>query len=89
MAAQDDVSAAAAALISLANAIGTIASDLQAAQANIKAQIAALEAKIASLGTPVDTTALNEAVAGIAGPLAALQSADAAVDALETPPAGT
>jgi hypothetical protein len=55
-------------------AIQAVAADLVAAVANIQAEIAAL-------GTPVDTSALNAAVEG-------LQSAQAAVDALETPPAG-
>ena len=84
MAAQDDVNAAAAALVSVTNTIGTIASDLTAAVANIQAEIAALQAA----NPAVDTTALNAAVAAVAAPLAALQSADTAVDALETPPAG-
>ena len=57
-------------------AIQAVAADLAAAVANIQAEIAAL-------GTPVDTGPLNTAVA-------ALQQAQAAVDALETPapPAG-
>ena len=52
MAASDDVTAAAAAMVSAANAIGAVAADLQSAEANIKTQIGALEAQIASLGTP-------------------------------------
>jgi len=47
--------------------------------ANIQAEIASLKA------SGVDTTALDAAVAGLAAPLASLQSADASVDALETP----
>jgi peptidoglycan hydrolase CwlO-like protein len=85
MAAQDDVNAAAAELVSITNTLGTIGSDLNAAVANIKAEIAALQ----SANPAVDTTALNAAVAGVAAPLAALQSADAAVDALETPASST
>lgn len=82
MAAQDDVNAAAAVLVSLANSLTTIGNDLTAAVANVQAEIAALQAA----NPAVDTDALNAAVAGIAAPLAALQAADQAVDALETPP---
>ena len=82
MAAQDDVNSAAAALVSVTNAIQQVASDLNVAVTNIQAEIAALKAA----NPAVDTTALNTAVAGIAAPLAALQSADSAVQGLESPP---
>ena len=85
MAAQDDVNAAAAALVSATNALSTIGGDLNAAASNIQAEIAALKAA----NPAVSTDALNAAVAGLSGPLAALQSADAAVDALKTPPSGS
>src|SRR5690242_6782745 len=59
MAVQDDVNAAAATLVSLANSLGTVTSDLGAAVTNIQAEIAALQAA----NPAVDTTALNAAVA--------------------------
>ena len=65
MAAQDDINAA-------VTAIQAVTADLVAVVTNIWHEIAAL-------GTPVDTTALDAAIAP-------LQAAQAAVDALETPP---
>jgi hypothetical protein len=87
MAAQDDITAAATAITDAANTMSTVATDLQAVQANIQAEIAALNAQIAAAGAPVDTTALNTAVEGLAAPVAALQAADTALDGLETPAA--
>jgi hypothetical protein len=83
--AQQDVNAAAAAFTSAASTISTVAADLGSVLSNVQAQLAALNAQIAALGTPVDTSALDSAVQGFAAPLAALQSADAALDAIETP----
>jgi hypothetical protein len=83
--AQQDVNAAAAAFTSAASTISTVAADLGSVLSNVQAQLTALNAQIAALGTPVDTSALDSAVQGFAAPLAALQSADAALDAIETP----
>ena len=79
MAAQDDVNAAAATLVSLTNTLGTVASDLNAAVAKIQAEIDQLK----QANPAVDTTALNDAVNGLAAPLAALQSADTAVQGVQ------
>jgi hypothetical protein len=65
MAAQDDINAA-------VTAIQAVTADLVSAVTNIQAEIAAL-------GTSVDTSALNAAIAP-------LQAVQAQVDALETPP---
>ena len=79
MAAQDDVNAAAATLVSLTNTLGTVAGDLNAAVAKIQAEIDQLK----QANPAVDTTALNDAVNGLAAPLAALQSADSAVQGVQ------
>jgi D-alanyl-D-alanine dipeptidase len=78
---QADIDAATAAITNLTGIVTTVAADLETAQANILAEITALK----QANPAVDTTKLDAAVAGIATPLAALQTADTAVDALETP----
>ena len=55
LAASDDVTAAAAAMVSAANAISTVATDLQAAEANIKTEIAPSRRRSPRCGTPVNT----------------------------------
>ena len=79
MAAQDDVNAAAATLVSLTNTLGTVAGDLNAAVAKVQAEIDQLK----QANPAVDTSALNDAVNGLAAPLAALQSADTAVQGVQ------
>lgn len=72
MTAQDDINVA-------VTAIQAVTADLTGAASNIQAEVASLNAQIAAAGgTPVDTTALNAAIAP-------LQAAQKAVDALETP----
>jgi hypothetical protein len=74
MAAQDDINAA-------VTAIQAVTSDLTSAATAIQSEIANLNSQLAAAGTStIDTSALNTAVT-------ALQTAQAAVDALEPAPA--
>ena len=78
MSAQTDVDAA-------VTAVGGLVTDVAEVVADLKVAVANIQAEIASFGTPVDTTALNAAVAGFTEAETSLAEAQAAVDALETP----
>lgn len=78
MSAQTDVDAA-------VTAVGGLVTDVAEVVADLKVAVANISAEIASFGTPVDTTALDAAVAGFTDAETALAAAQASVDALETP----
>jgi hypothetical protein len=81
MAAQDDIAAAVAALNTANNSLTSFLTDLSS-------DVAAIKAAIGNGGTPVDTTALNAAVASFNTTVGQLPAVQATIDAL-APPATT
>lgn len=79
MAAQDDINAAVASVTALL-------SDISAQNVTIGTDLTAIQAQLAA-GQPVDTSALDSAVANVQSVQAALDQAVAAVSAVAAPPA--
>lgn len=81
MAAQDDINAATAEFT-------TLLGDLQTQTASLVTDLTALQTTIAS-GQPVDTSALDAAVASAAGVQQALDTAVGSINTTATPPASS
>jgi len=77
----NDIAAAVTAISGIVAQVNTTVTDL------LTEAVPAIQAEIAALGTPVDTSALDAAVAALTPLAAQLSSAQAAVDALEPPAA--